>query len=797
MEMGEKSHELECYTYLTVADLTTSSTSARPVPLHLNKFQPGQMPKAPSASGRPALRRNQVSSTTFPSVSRDVSQSTYPFQACSRVGKRKLKCDAARPHCGTCVKQWQALISVPPPVGYAHPAEPQCSYDPVEGLSIAPNVDPTEKIRVLEEQISQLKSQLNESRNFTSRSASPSRHFPHSGHRLTSASSISGMSTNGRTPEDSPNGSGSGIVLPQASLEMMHRFSSDSPESQFRGSSGSPELRQSGGGSIPDPLMDMLFAGWDPDLPEPDVLSHYVNVFFKCDPCGSRVLHRPSFLASLHLHPKDPNYPHPAILHAICASASRWASHDIVTLPDGTRKDRFADIHVSKTRGYIDKTMATGQDIFHVMQACIILSWYFYQEGRWVEVWIFSGFQTRVAVPLRLNYPGTFSAVGANSPGAYLAPPKDLKDLESRRRTWWMTIMFDRIVSVGGWLHGVDERDIGTEFPLRSIDFESDSNIANNPQYLATRDVFIRHPPQYTDSIPLFMKSVMLFGRVTDYNTRSTLRAAIPPSKTQHPFEQLGFAELDQLVCVDFLNSIPPNFRHLGMSDDGSAVDTDLYMAHVVPHAAAITLHNAYVNFSDPNCVSTARCVSATRSILAAYYRLSETSLDITRLHPFVTICWYLAAVVQIQLCKYFIEINDTARESTVWGEINVLRFAMLTYGSRSPIGTRQEKLLQGLMTEIVRLTSQMQPLEVGVPLYPFSHAGVFPSKEVTSQDRAPLPDSSSFEDSSTSPGMNGMPMGPQLTSVSSSPSASLAGWTSPEVHSRARSHASNASYPH
>jgi len=30
--------------------------------------------------------------------------------------------------------------------------------------------------------------------------------------------------------------------------------------------------------------------------------------------------------------------------------------------------------------------------------------------------------------------------------------------------------------------------------------------------------------------------------------------------------------------------------------------------------------------------------------------------------------------VVLIQLCKYFIEINDTERESTVWGEINVLR---------------------------------------------------------------------------------------------------------------------------
>lgn len=118
--------------------------------------------------------------------------------------------------------------------------------------------------------------------------------------------------------------------------------------------------------------------------------------------------------------------------------------------------------------------MATGQDIFPVMQACIILSWYFYQEGRWVEVWIFAGFQTRAAIPLRLNYPGTFSAIGAASPGAYLAPPKDFKDLESRRRTWWMTIMFDRIASVGGWVHAIDERDIGTELPLRRVDFENE-----------------------------------------------------------------------------------------------------------------------------------------------------------------------------------------------------------------------------------------------------------------------------------------------------------------------------------
>jgi hypothetical protein len=56
----------------------------------------------------------------------------------------------------------------------------------------------------------------------------------------------------------------------------------------------------------------------------------------------------------------------------------------------------------------------------------------------------------------------------------------------------------------------------------------------------------------------------------------------------------------------------------------------------------------------------------------------------------------------------------------------------------------RQEKLLQGLMTEIVRMTTQQQPLEVGIPLYPFSHASVFAKGEGEEQHDgehiAPLP---------------------------------------------------------
>lgn len=173
-------------------------------------------------------------------------------------------------------------------------------------------------------------------------------------------------------------------------------------------------------------------------------------------------------------------------------------------------------------------------------------------------------------------------------------------------------------------------------------------------------------------------------------------------------------------------------------------------------------------------------------------------------------ICWYLAAVVQVQLCKYFIEIGDSERESTVWGEINVLRFVSSFHSGSRPMNighldlqcwstevdhpsevsilsttariwlivasiiVRQERLLQGLMQEIVRITAQKQPLEVGVPLFPFSHAGLFRKNEPAhaSPDQAamPLPVSPPYED-----GMS--PSLPHPVVTTNAPNVSVPAW--------------------
>lgn len=329
-----------------------------------------------------------------------------------------------------------------------------------------------------------------------------------------------------------------------------------------------------------------------------------------------------------------------------------------------------------------------------------------------------------------------------------------------------MSILFDRIVSVGGWLHSVDERDIGTELPLTAASYEAGSEIPSHPQTLHSENMYIHHPINYTDPFILFLKSVMLFGRITDYSVRMGIRAPLlnhgrgmgmdddlshhhglspnqnpniprtpsPVHNNDDPRNAPGFRTLDRLISVDFINSFPPPFRScLGVGDgsDGNNFDTDLYMAHLVPHAATITLHSPWVNYAEPaTCPSVARCMEAARAILDKYYVLRSTSFDITLLHPFVTICWYLAAVVQVHLCKRLIEIGDIVNEATCWGEINMLRTALVTFGNYSPIGTRQEKMLHPIMQEIINMTTQEQPLLVGLPLYPFSLDTLFQRSE-------------------------------------------------------------------
>lgn len=109
-----------------------------------------------------------------------------------------------------------------------------------------------------------LKNQLFEKEQALSRSITPN-------HQHGSLNNLSPVS---QAPSlTRPTSSASGISLPQASITMMNLITPDSPQQQIRSDSGSPELTAaSKPGS--DPFMDLLFSGWNPDLPDPNTLNH-------------------------------------------------------------------------------------------------------------------------------------------------------------------------------------------------------------------------------------------------------------------------------------------------------------------------------------------------------------------------------------------------------------------------------------------------------------------------------------------------------------------------------------------
>ena len=78
----------------------------------------------------------------------------------------------------------------------------------------------------------------------------------------------------GRSPPDTASPNGNGIAKGHATLDVTKALGVDSPDSQMRASTSSPEMLQGGSNRGTDPMMDMLYVGWDQDLPEPDHLSH-------------------------------------------------------------------------------------------------------------------------------------------------------------------------------------------------------------------------------------------------------------------------------------------------------------------------------------------------------------------------------------------------------------------------------------------------------------------------------------------------------------------------------------------
>ncbi|KAG9015673.1 hypothetical protein FRB90_004492 [Tulasnella sp. 427] len=75
----------------------------------------------------------------------------------------------------------------------------------------------------------------------------------------------------------------------------------------------------------PPNTFDVCPSSWPLNMPPPAVLFHLVDIFFSSVPLASRLLHKPTFMAALRQVPTSPEFPHVALLHAICGLASIYS----------------------------------------------------------------------------------------------------------------------------------------------------------------------------------------------------------------------------------------------------------------------------------------------------------------------------------------------------------------------------------------------------------------------------------------------------------------------------------------
>ncbi|KAJ7181763.1 hypothetical protein C8R43DRAFT_970368 [Mycena crocata] len=613
-------------------------------------------------------------------------------QACHQCRRRKLKCDAKRPACTTCLRSWNHAVAHAAPGTKAQlPEAPECTFDDVVDVPIVNEASKT-RYEKLESRIHELEALLLEKEMGSSNSTPPIHQSP---------SEFLGGTVN---------------VLSSQSPPFDHFIS---PAVNLITPGGSPN--SSSGREI--------LGNYPPGLPNPDVLQHLVSVFFVFHPHANRVLHFPSFMATLSLSPSHPKYPSPPLLHAICALGSLYtAAVSSPPLPNFSevdpdeifserhriregRPDSFAEEQAKLAQKTADHFVSLGDRLFETLQARVILTWFYWSHSKWLEIFISSSNCLRVAVPLGFNVCPPFHSISHSlRPSSIIQPANTVVEDETRRNVFWLTYATERLHGCGnGWALSLDDQDISQLLPVRGDQYEQGMLVTPpDRQWAHTRDLLLLHPEKQTDSFVLYIKGTILLSKVKTFNLRFRAQyffgdvSVMSPHTEQYnrsvdPIDPRGspaFLEIDN-IAASFRSSFPAHLRNPIV---GQSVDQHLYAACLMPHIAMILLHDPHADVRRKGCVSALKIITAARAVLDLIYEVCSTSFDVTLLDPFCSYCWFIAGRVLVRFLQAAMDINATDQIATLRAELDFFELAISKIGQRIPLAFRYAKMLRDLV---------------------------------------------------------------------------------------------------
>lgn len=123
---------------------------------------------------------------------------------------------------------------------------------------------------------------------------------------------------------------------------------------------------------------------------------------------------------------------------------------------------------------------------------------------------------------------------------------------------------------------------------------------------------------------------------------------------------------------------------------------------------------------------------------------------------------------VELNTHPLFVGLPCWHMEKNPRSEVSFFLYFIHRFPDADVSAARQERLLQGLMREIVRMTAHKQPLEVGAPLYPFSSSSLWRKGDSNGIAGVPMPTSSPFENGPSLSGLTSTTP-PEFQSISGS----------------------------
>ncbi|KAG8997274.1 hypothetical protein FRB95_003580 [Tulasnella sp. JGI-2019a] len=390
----------------------------------------------------------------------------------------------------------------------------------------------------------------------------------------------------------------------------------------------------------------------------------------------------------------------------------------------------FASSHIKWCHSSFHAALQRGDALLQQLQATCLCVLFFHSRGKFVSTltWLKNASTLLPSTGLH-QAPGFGPLSRIPSELHYTMPPAQSPiETETRCNVFWVIFTMHRVINSTNVLPLVTpDADCSQMMPCRLGDFEAGFYVpAQGRQRLFSHKMLITHPRLTTDAFTLYIKATVLLGRVKTFNVRfrykytdgdgtdhhpATMVSSPasgagfePPPKdygrlvnevtTINPLDTEEFSALDDLI-ESFIENIPGEFRDPVGLNTGAKLDPILYMAHLVPHMAMITLHDPHANVFAAHDASAEKLLKSARTILDLIYKVCSTTFDLIYLDHSASTAWFFAGVTLIRfLNARTIQKND-AEVARLNQELGVIKFILGNLGDRTAVGFRHIKLLE------------------------------------------------------------------------------------------------------